>query len=34
MEQQGQTFDFLLLYATLTSGTTRENKDYRAATTC
>ncbi len=28
MEQQGQTFDFLL-YATLTSGTTRENKDYQ-----
>lgn len=28
MEQQGQPFD-LLLYATLTSGTTRENKDYQ-----
>jgi len=28
MEQQGQPFDFLL-YATLTSGTTRENKDYQ-----
>jgi hypothetical protein len=28
MEQQGQNFDFLL-YATLTSGTTRENKDYQ-----
>ena len=28
MEQQGQSFDFLL-YATLTSGTTRENKDYQ-----
>ncbi len=28
MEQQGQSFDFLL-YATLTSGTTRVNKDYQ-----
>ena len=28
MEQQGQPFDYLL-YATLTSGTTRENKDYQ-----
>lgn len=28
MEQQGQPFDFLL-YATITSGTTRENKDYQ-----
>ena len=28
LEQQGQPFDFLL-YATLTSGTTRENKDYQ-----
>ncbi len=28
MEQQGQPFDFLL-YATLTSGTTRNNKDYQ-----
>ena len=28
MEQQGQPFDFLL-YATLTSGTTRVNKDYQ-----
>ncbi len=28
MEQQGQPFDFLL-YATLTSGTTHENKDYQ-----
>ncbi|HEX3725562.1 MAG TPA: penicillin-binding protein activator LpoB [Pirellulales bacterium] len=28
MEQQGQPFDFLL-YATLTSGTTRENKNYQ-----
>jgi Peptidoglycan-synthase activator LpoB len=27
MEQQGQPFDFLL-YATITSGTTRENKNY------
>jgi len=28
MEQMGQPFDFLL-YATLTSGTTRSNKDYQ-----
>lgn len=28
MEQQGQPFD-ALLYATITSGTTRENKDYQ-----
>jgi hypothetical protein len=28
MEQQGQPFD-CLLYATVTSGTTRENKDYQ-----
>ena len=28
MEQQGQPFDFLL-YATLTSGTTRENQNYQ-----
>jgi hypothetical protein len=28
MEQQGQPFDFLL-YATVTSGTTQENKDYQ-----
>lgn len=28
MEQQGQPFDFVL-YATLTSGTTHENKDYQ-----
>lgn len=28
MEQQGQPFDYLL-YAKLTSGTTRENKDYQ-----
>jgi hypothetical protein len=28
MEQQGQPFDYLL-YATITSGTTRENKDYQ-----
>lgn len=28
MEQQGQPFDYLL-YATLTSGTTRENRDYQ-----
>jgi hypothetical protein len=28
LEQQGQPFDFLL-YATLTSGTTRENKNYQ-----
>lgn len=28
MEQQGQPFDYLL-YAVLTSGTTRENKDYQ-----
>lgn len=28
MEQQGQPFDFLL-YATITSGTTRENKEYQ-----
>lgn len=28
MEQQGQPFDYLL-YATLTSGTTRTNKDYQ-----
>ena len=28
LEQQGQPFDFLL-YATITSGTTRENKDYQ-----
>ncbi|MBS0208488.1 MAG: twin-arginine translocation signal domain-containing protein [Planctomycetes bacterium] len=28
MQQQGQPFDYLL-YATLTSGTTRENKDYQ-----
>lgn len=28
MEQQGQPFDYLL-YARLTSGTTRENKDYQ-----
>ncbi|HEX4129225.1 MAG TPA: twin-arginine translocation signal domain-containing protein [Pirellulales bacterium] len=28
MEQQGQPFD-CLLYATITSGTTRENKDYQ-----
>jgi hypothetical protein len=28
LEQQGQPFDFLV-YATLTSGTTRENKDYQ-----
>jgi hypothetical protein len=28
MEQQGQPFDFLL-YATLTSGTTRDNKNYQ-----
>lgn len=28
LEQQGQPFDYLL-YATLTSGTTRENKDYQ-----
>ena len=29
MEQAGQTFDFLL-YATLTSGTTRENQNYQS----
>ena len=28
MEQQGQPFDFML-YATITSGTTRDNKDYQ-----
>jgi hypothetical protein len=28
MEQQGQPFDYLM-YATLTSGTTHENKDYQ-----
>jgi len=28
LEQQGQPFDYLL-YATITSGTTRENKDYQ-----
>jgi len=28
LEQQGQPFDFLL-YATITSGTTRSNKDYQ-----
>ena len=28
MEQQGQPFDYLL-YATITSGTTHENKDYQ-----
>lgn len=28
MEQQGQPFDYIL-YATITSGTTRENKDYQ-----
>ena len=28
MEQQGQPFEYLL-YATITSGTTRENKDYQ-----
>jgi hypothetical protein len=28
MEKQGQPFDYLL-YATLTSGTTRDNKDYQ-----
>jgi hypothetical protein len=28
MEQQGQPFDYVL-YATITSGTTRENKDYQ-----
>jgi hypothetical protein len=28
MEQNGQPFDYLL-YATITSGTTHENKDYQ-----
>jgi hypothetical protein len=28
MEQQGQPIDYLL-YATITSGTTRENRDYQ-----
>jgi hypothetical protein len=28
MEQQGQPVDYLL-YATITSGTTRENRDYQ-----
>jgi hypothetical protein len=28
MEQQGQPFDYML-YATITSGTTRDNKDYQ-----
>jgi hypothetical protein len=28
LEQQGQPFDFML-YATITSGTTRDNKDYQ-----
>jgi hypothetical protein len=28
MEQQGQPFDYLL-FAKLTSGTTRENRDYQ-----